>query len=53
MFPLSPRVLHSWFPCICIIQEKEGFDKAYFDIKSQYYFWRRQKSGSTETEVLM
>ena len=29
MFPLSPRVLHSWFPCICIIQEKEGFGKAY------------------------
>ena len=29
MVPLSPRVLHSWFHCICIIQEKEGFDKAY------------------------
>ena len=28
MFPLSPRVLHLWFHCICIIQEKEGFDKA-------------------------
>lgn len=27
MFPLSPRVLHSWFPCIYIIQEKAGFDK--------------------------
>ncbi len=29
MFPLSPRVLHSWFPCIYIIQEKAGFDKTY------------------------
>lgn len=29
MFPLSPRVLHSWFPCIYIIQEKAGVDKTY------------------------
>lgn len=28
MFPLSPRVLHSWFPCI-YIQEKAGFGKTY------------------------
>lgn len=27
MFPLSPRVLHSWFPCNYIIQEKTGFGK--------------------------
>ena len=29
MFLLSPKVLHSWFPCIYIIQEKAGFDKTY------------------------
>lgn len=29
MFPLSPRVLHSWFPCIYIIQEEAVFDKTY------------------------
>lgn len=29
MFPLSPRVLHSWFPYIYIIQEKAGFGKTY------------------------
>ena len=29
MFPLSPKVLHSWFPCIYIIQEKAGIGKTY------------------------
>ena len=29
MFPLSPKVLHSWFPCIYIIQESAGIGKTY------------------------
>ena len=29
MFPLSPKVLHSWFPCIYIKQENAGIGKTY------------------------